>query len=115
MDRAEYWKIITATIDWYGLEEQCDQAKEEMAELVVAISKWWRGAGKGQPLHADIALDVLRENIADEIADVLITMDELIQGYGCAQEVNEHIQYKVNRLRQRLEDEGCTIGGADNV
>lgn len=78
----------------YGLEKQLDQTVEECAELIQAISKAKRGK-----LDAD--------NMAEEIADVLIGIEWLKELYDIdALEVQKWIAYKQNRIAKKLENRG---------
>lgn len=78
----------------YGLEKQLDQTVEECSELIQAISKAKRGK-----LDAD--------NMAEEIADVLIGIEWLKELYDIdALEVQKWIAYKQNRIAKKLENRG---------
>lgn len=97
MDKKRYFAILSRALDEYGLQHQCWIAIEEMSELTKALCKWWRAE---MPLLAD-----LKAAIVDEVADVLICMDQIIKGFDISKEVNERIQYKVERLDKRIDDE----------
>ena len=76
-------------------EELCTTiAMEECSELIQAISKAKRGK-----LDAD--------NMAEEIADVLIGIEWLKELYDIdALEVQKWIAYKQNRIAKKLENRG---------
>jgi hypothetical protein len=97
MDKRKYFAILTRALDEYGLQHQCWIAIEEMSELTKALCKWWRAEGS--------LLAELKTAIVDEVADVLICMDQIIKGFDISKEVNERIQYKVERLDRRINDE----------
>ena len=71
----------------YGAEVQEGVAQEEWAELIQAISKKHRG----KP-----------HNIAEEIADVEIMLEQLKIINGCENEVKEIRDQKISRLRKNL-------------
>nr|DAP69792.1 MAG TPA: nucleoside triphosphate pyrophosphohydrolase [Caudoviricetes sp.] len=71
----------------YGAEEQEGVAQEECAELIQAISKKHRGKPN---------------NIAEEIADVEIMLEQLKIINGCENEVKEIRKQKISRLQKNL-------------
>ncbi len=77
----------------FGLESQNSVAIEEMSELTKEICKYGRG-------KRDI------ESLVDEIADVTIMMEQLTLFYGVSELVNDRMSYKINRLKERMEDNG---------
>ena len=88
--------ILEKAIKHYGVENQMAQSIEELAELIVAISKCLR-------YKDDIEA---RNNLVEEIADVLIMIDQLkiimnIKDY----EIECYRRYKLERLERRIENE----------
>lgn len=96
-------KIIDETMDRYGIERQSLVAMEELSELQKAISKLvCNPEEKTKPLE----FKGLRHNLIEEMADVLICMDQLIEYYQIERhEIQELIQAKQARQRRRLEEE----------
>lgn len=96
-------KIIDETLDRYGIERQSLVAMEELAELQKAISKLVRNPEeKTKPLE----FKGLRHNLIEEMADVLICMDQLIEFYQIQGiEIQDIIQAKQERQAKRLEEE----------
>lgn len=95
--------INQETMDRYGIEKQSLVAMEELAELQKAISKLVRNPEeKTKPLE----FKGLRNNLVEEMADVLICMDQLIE-YCQIQgiEIQDAIQAKQERQAKRLEEE----------
>lgn len=90
MERNE---IIKKAIDTYGIDAQCLMAIEEMSELTKAICKESRARGK------DNYLSTL-DNIAEEIADVRIMLDQLCIIFKIDTEEIEN--KKLLRLKERL-------------
>lgn len=95
--------INQETMDRYGIEKQSLVAMEELAELQKAISKLVRNPEeKTKPLE----FKGLRNNLIEEMADVLICMDQLIEYYQIQGiEIQDSIQAKQERQAKRLEEE----------
>ena len=88
--------ILEKAIKHYGAKNQMGVACEESAELIQAISKCLR-------YKDDIEA---RNNLVEEIADVLIMIDQLkiivnIKDY----EIECYRRYKLERLERRIENE----------
>lgn len=80
-------EIMLQAISVFGEEMQENVAVEECAELIQAISHKHRGRA---------------HNIAEEIADVQIMLDQLVMINGCAAEVEEMRKMKIERLYDRI-------------
>lgn len=91
MDR-NYRKVLDRAIATYGVEAQEKMVLEEMSELQKEICKRWRGN------------DNLPE-LAEEIADVEIMLDQLKMIHGIEDAVDTYKQEKVERLKRRLDHE----------
>lgn len=76
-------EIITAAINTFGEKAQEGVAQEECAELIQAISKKHRG---------------LKNNIAEEIADVEIMIEQLKIINKCSADVEKIKKQKIERL-----------------
>ena len=88
--------ILEKAIKHFGVENQMMQTMEELSELSVAISKCLR-------YKDDIEA---RNNLVEEVADVLIMIDQLkiimnIKDY----EIECYRRYKLDRLERRIENE----------
>ena len=96
-------QIIEETLDRYGIERQSLVAMEELSELQKAISKLVRNPEeKTKPLE----FKGLKNNLIEEMADVLICMDQLIEYYQIQGiEIQDAIQAKQERQAKRLEEE----------
>lgn len=96
-------RVNNETMDRYGIERQSLVAMEELSELQKAISKLVRNPKeKTKPLE----FKGLRNNLIEEMADVLICMDQLIEYYQIERhEIQELIQAKQERQAKRLEEE----------
>ena len=84
------YEILTAAIRTYGEISQESLAAEECAELIQAISHKHRGRS---------------HNIAEEIADVEIMLEQLKIINNCRSEVERIHKEKIDRLYQRVYDE----------
>lgn len=91
------------TMDRYGIERQSLVAMEELSELQKAISKLVRNPEeKTKPLE----FKGLRHNLIEEMADVIICMDQLKEYYNITHaEIQINIDSKQARQRRRLEEE----------
>lgn len=89
-------RILSMAIATYGTDMQIIVAIEEMSELIKAITKY---------IRADIASDDIYEIVADareEMADVRIMLDQLVIIFG---DTTEEENFKLKRLRQRINDD----------
>jgi NTP pyrophosphatase (non-canonical NTP hydrolase) len=76
--------ILKSAIETFGREAQKRQAQEELSELITAISHEIRGRKN--------------ENVAEEIADVLIMLQQLVIIYDNAEQVAKFQNEKLHRL-----------------
>lgn len=96
-------RVNQETMDRYGIQNQSLVAMEELSELQKAVSKLVR-----YPEERTKPFDFkgLRNNLIEEMADVLICMDQLIEYYQIERpEIQELIQSKQARQAKRLEEE----------
>lgn len=82
-------EILLTAIHSFGEEVQERQAIEECSELIQAICHKHRGR---------------EHNIAEEIADVEIMLDQLKIINNCDSKVKEIRKFKIERLYQRVFD-----------
>lgn len=96
-------RVNDETMDRYGIERQSLVAMEELSELQKAISKLVRNPEeKTKPLE----FKGLRHNLIEEMADVIICMDQLKEYYNITHaEIQINIYSKQARQRRRLEEE----------
>lgn len=91
-------EILKNAIDYYGEFTQHSVAQEECGELIQAISKWLRAVKPTDQLNA-------RNLIRDEMADVLVMLEQLKLMHSISdKELNQQIDYKLVRLRGRMDD-----------
>ena len=91
-------EVLQNAVDTYGKEAQVDVAIEEMSELIKALLKNRRAE------HSPEAWDYekTRQNIFEEIADVVIMLTQLLMIFGGRDAVQKAINEKVERLATRL-------------
>lgn len=101
-------ELLSKAISKYGINPQCDQATEEMAELIQAINKCRRNKiilsshiqGKSI-LTAEQAL--IYDNLLSEIVDVEIMLDQLKIMFDIHNKALPLIrERKLERLRNNL-------------
>jgi NTP pyrophosphatase (non-canonical NTP hydrolase) len=91
-------EVIKEAVETYGSRAQVDMAIEEMSELTKALCKERRyelTEGK----HAEA-----RANVIEEMADVTIMLAQLILIFDRDNELQQAIDYKINRLTGRLKE-----------
>lgn len=96
-------RINQETMDRYGIQNQSLVAMEELSELQKAVSKLVR-----YPEERTKPFDFkgLRNNLIEEMADVIICMDQLKEYYNITHaEIQINIDSKQARQRRRLEEE----------
>lgn len=98
-------EVLQQAIDTYGSRAQEEMAIEEMSELTKAIVK--RHRAKDKPGY-----DKAMGSIAEEMADVIIMLTQLLMFYGNRKEVQRAVDEKVKRLAGRLESERAEMTGA---
>lgn len=97
MNHKEIIDTYKQAIDTYGVRTQKLMAIEEMSELTKEICKDFRGL-----------LD--REHLIEEMADVLIMLDQMLLMYKVSgEEVRLMRIKKVERLKERLEKQNDEI------
>lgn len=92
--------ILDKAVEKYG-ERQLDQCQEELAELIVATSKYKRAVAKGTGEMKAIT------DVIEEIADVRIMIKQVMMLLDINEtEVSNIETYKLNRLGKRMNKEG---------
>ncbi|MEE0390503.1 MAG: hypothetical protein UDR62_02135, partial [Lachnospiraceae bacterium] len=76
-------------------DKQEDMAIEECSELIKAILKFRRSNAKDSDL---------RDAVIDELADVQIMLTQLGIIFNCVAEVEERIDFKINRQMGRIKE-----------
>ena len=96
-------RINNEIMDRYGIKMQSLVAMEELAELQKAISKLVRNS---EEKTKSLEFKGLRHNLIEEMADVIICMDQLKEYYNINHaEIQSTIASKQARQAKRLEEE----------
>lgn len=85
--------VIEDAIKTFGEKNQKIVAIEELSELQKELTKDLRGQMNSY-------------NLAEEFADVLIMLHQLIRIYGIESKVNVYWDYKIEKLKERIKDAG---------
>lgn len=93
--------ICRKAVETFGVEIQQIVAMEELGELIQAISKIARWECS-QSEDLEILLEYI-DNLAEEIADVEIMLEQLKQCHGCHIQVNDHKRKKLDKLKSMVE------------
>ena len=87
--------LYERNIQYHGIEQETTIAMEECSELIKAISKCKRYG----------CVDKHRDNLIEEIADVLIIINELQLIYDISNDDIENIKkYKIDRMDYRIKN-----------
>ena len=87
--------LYERNIQYHGIEQETTIAMEECSELIKAISKCKRYG----------FVDKHRDNLIEEIADVLIVINELQLIYDISNDDIENIKkYKIDRMDYRIKN-----------
>jgi len=89
MDKQQEQKIFRDAIDYFGDTSQKIMVTEEMSELIKELCKELRDRGN-------------IENIAEEVADVEITLSQIKMIYDIEEAVSKQRDYKLNRFANRM-------------
>ena len=85
--------VVKKSIEHYGADLQTVVCMEESAELIQAISKMKRGKDN-------------RNNLIEEVADVMICIEILKQVYGVSDsEIQNYVCQKQNRSIERMKSD----------
>jgi len=93
-DFKEHLDALEKINERYTEEERILKMLEETAELMLAITKYVQETDEvNKGLHRMIAIG--------EIADVQIMLLHIMKKFGCSNEVDEMIDYKIKRQKER--------------
>ena len=91
----EQLRHLNTIVEHYGAIHQKDKAIEELSELITELSRCQQEPN--EPCY--------RENIIDELSDVLVMCNQLMIIFDCFGEVEERIDFKINRQLGRIKSE----------
>ncbi len=85
----EHEALFRECLDHWGIRDQIEAAQEECAEFITAA------------FHLIRNREGASEEVVEEVADALLTLHEMAVLVG-VDKVNDMIDFKVKRVRQRL-------------
>lgn len=85
-------------IETFGEESQIDMAIEEMSELTKALLKHRRA------VKSENVTDEIYDNIAEEMADVSIMLEQLYLIFDNKNVCDNIKEYKIDRLAKRIKE-----------
>lgn len=94
--------ILQKAVETYGVNAQIDVAVEEMAELTKALMKDRRNRTFNKYNFGIFVKDMMP--VYDEIADVLIMLEQIQMIFDCEKDVEEIKGQKIQRLENRLKE-----------
>lgn len=97
MDVEREAEIMMNAIETYGAENQQLKACEECSELIKAIIKL-------RFANTELEREIIRDAIAEEMADVEIMLYQMTMIFHNHDKVKEYRQKKLERLERRLRD-----------
>lgn len=89
----EQLRQLNFIVEHYGSANQLNKSIEELSELITEISRY----DADEPHH--------RGNIIDELSDVMVMCNQLMIIFNCFGEVEERIDFKINRQLERIKNE----------
>lgn len=92
--------ICRKTVETFDIDIQQIVAIEELGELIQAISKIARWEYDGKNLEE---LSDVQDNLAEEIADVEIMLEQLKHMNGCHIQAEDYKKKKIARLASYIE------------
>ena len=93
-------EVLQKAIDTYGTHNQMLKCVEECGELSRAISRILIELSSGDGFTTEESL----ANLQEELADVSIMLEQMLIMFKCEKDVNQYIEFKLNRLKERLEE-----------
>lgn len=93
---------IDHAAEQFGEEAISNQLIEEMAELTKALCKLNRFKGVGMPPAKEHTEATLIDDIIEELADVTVTLEQMIHLMGAEPYIAEIVDFKVKRTYDRM-------------
>lgn len=102
MSESFYERFVeTKAVEVFGMEHQIRKFHEEIGEALQAMNKYLNGE------------DTL-EHMAEELADLSVTLDEMVIGFDIAHRVSFYRDRKLDRLWAKiLKREGAILDGEE--
>ena len=93
-------EILQKAIKKYGTHNQMLKCIEECGELARAVSRILIELSSGDGFTTEESL----ANLQEELADVSIMAEQMLMIFKCEKDVNQYIEFMLNRLKERLEN-----------
>ena len=93
-------EVLKQAIKTYGTHNQMLKCIEECGELSRAISRILIELSSGDGFTTEES----EENLHEELADVLIMIDQMMMMFDCRDKVFEQGERKLDRLKERLQN-----------
>lgn len=103
MKKEQREKLYNELVEVFDESHQCLLCVEEMTELSKELLKFERGYEDEKQI----------DKIAEETADVLITIEQIMRIYEIEDDVLVYREQKLNRTKQRLERYKAKLNDAD--
>ena len=100
MDRLK--ENIDYAAERFGFEAISNQLVEEMSELTKALCKLNRFKGVGMPPAKEHTEATLTDDIIEELADVKVTLEQIIHLMDAEIYIADIIEFKVKRTYDRM-------------
>lgn len=94
-------EILEKAIKTYGTHNQMLKCIEECGELTRAVSRILIELSSGDGFTTEESL----ANLQEELADVTIMVEQMLMMFKCEKDVNQYIAFKIDRLKERLEND----------
>lgn len=93
---------IDYAAEQFGAEATSNQLIEEMAELTKALCKMNRFKGLGMPPAKEHTEATLTDDIIEELADVMVTLEQMIHLMDVEIDIADIIEFKMKRTYDRM-------------
>lgn len=99
-----YHDLLKQVLRANGADAEIDVAIEEMSELTKALLKHRRATNFGtQPCNSYLDINTTKQDIYEEIADVIIMLSQLMIIFNCEDEIHKQLETKITKLEKNLE------------
>lgn len=99
-----YHDLLKQVLRANGADAEIDVAIEEMSELTKALLKHRRATNFGtQPCNSYLDSNATKQDIYEEIADVIIMLSQLVIIFNCEDEIHKQLETKIAKLEKNLE------------
>ena len=93
IDRPKFITVTDKALDYFGEQKQIEKLKEELQELIDALTKYQECG------------PIARGHVAEEAGDVRILLQQIEKSMGIAQDVEAWEDVKIDRLKGIIDAE----------